>query len=677
MTPARPVEPCTTVSSTAPRAPARPQRLWRHRLAAGACALLLAGLQACGGGSEGDAEAPPPAAALPSLQGRVSNGATPTAVGSLQITVKGRVGTARTAEGRLAPVDGSDYLASLDQLSGPYLLSDSAASSEPGGLYSVALAAGTANLTPLTTLVVAQLLATEPQPYFAALGSRGGFEAADAASVATAQQRVRRWLQREYGFELPATLGDFITTPFNRTAGDPMFDTLQALVARIGTQGSVAAVVSALAQEAARCRGERVLVRSGSVEDEFCPLTKVNAADADDASVRALGFTNRHGDVLTLRLRGTVVVDLQLATAEGSVARCSGSACNGVTVGTPAGDRTQDIGLAGTVLSAGSGTLTLSGSLRTAIPGIELPALACTTNRFYLIDEAALTAAGWCTSPDEFGLGASGFSQASGSTRRTYTFSDGAGGPSIELVLQGDTVLRALVYTTDPDTGLPVARYQCRDGGCSRITVGPATTDTSLGVPVVLRPIRLERAVLPAVLADGSLSTTASITVDGSFTGYHVNDPSALPLLPVACAAGAPVTTATTSESATPVTVCDPDDAQGFQLRSTSLDADGNLVFSAAGLLSDGAGSFASGNSVVVALTPGGTVAYAFFDAFNGPRYACSGSACSGITVGMPDANGERTVQFSATTLREQGTAGLPADRTVGLAGGFIAPFGP
>ena len=638
-------------------------------------ALPLALLQGCGGAG-GDATAPPPAAKLPELSGRVTNGSTPTNVGSLQITVKGHVGTARTAEGRLASIDGSDYLASLDQLSGPYLISDSAASSF-FGLYSVATRAGTANLTPLTTLLVADLLGTEPGAYYAALGTRGGFTAADDASISAAERRVRRYLKREFGFDVPATVGNFVTTPFSRTPGDPMFDTIHALVARIGTNGDYSAVVTAVAQESARCRVERVSVDAAGTVDDFCPFGKSNALDVDDAGIRVLGFSNRRGDALSVRLRGALVLSVRLTTVEGVTSSCSESACSGVGVGTPAGDRTQVISLTNTSLRHASGFITLNGSLRTAVPGIELPGLPCTANRYYLIDEVAGTAQGYCATPDDFGLGAAGQSLPSGATRRNYTFTDAAGGPSLEVVTQGSSVVAVLVYTTDPDTGAATARFQCRHGGCAGVTLGATTVDESLGVPIVLQPIRLDRAVLAAVLPDGSLSTTASVTVEGSFVSFIVIDPSALPLLPVACAPSSPTVTARPSDQADPITLCEPEDSLGFQLRSTATDESGSLLSNLSQLLSDEAGSATSGSGVTVTYTSAGTVLAVAFDQFNGPRYRCTGAACAGITVSAADATGERRVTFDAATLTEVGTAGLAADRSVRLSGSFLAPAPP
>lgn len=630
--------------------------------------LVLAGC----GGAAGDAQAPPPSARLPELAGRVTNGATETDVKLLQITVKGSVGTARTAEGRLAPVDGHDYLASLDQLSGPYLISDSARSPSSRSLYSVATGPGVANLTPLTTLVVAQLLGAEPGPYYEALGVRGGFTAADAAAVAAAEQQVRRYLQREHGFVVPASLGSFITTPFARTAGDPMYDTVTSFVTRVGTNGDVGAVVSAIAQESARCKAESVSVSGSGGSDAFCPFSKATVADTTDASVQVVTFSNRRGDTLVLRLRGTAVLDLRFSTLEGLESACAGAGCTGVTVGPPAADASFALTFAGTSLAGSAGPLALNGSLRAAAPGIPLPGLPCTDNRFYLIDEAAGRADGFCSAPDGFGLGASGQSLASGVTRRKFTFGDGVGGPSLEVMVQDATVISALVYTTDPTSGLPSAQFRCTGAACAGIVLGTPTVDQSLGVPVVLQPVTITKAVLPAVLPDGTLSTTASITLEGGLVGSWVNDPAALPFVSVACPAGAPTVTVLQSEAATPLAVCEPADTQGFTLRSTTVDADGNLVLNLASLLTDGAG-FGAGNGVSVTIDTAGTVLAVSFDGFAGVSYRCSGAACAGVTAAPPDGLGARAVSFNGTVLTEVGTAGLAGDRGVVLSGGFVA----
>lgn len=642
----------------------------------GRCAAVtLVLLNGCGG-SAGDAEPPPTSSMQPSLSGRVVNGIAPTDLRVLQVTVKGNVGTARTAEGRIVPVDGTDYLASLDQLSGPYLLSDSANSPSTLSLYSVASASGTANLTPLTTLIVAELLGTDPGAYYEALGTRGGFTAASESAIAIAEQRVRRLLQRDYGFLVPPAVGPFVTTPFSPVAGDPMYDTVNALVAALGTNGDMGSVVAAVAQESGRCKVERVAVAGATVTDDFCPFTRSSDTDPGDAGVRVFEFANRRGDTLKLRARGAVVVDLTMRTKEDVVSQCAGTACANVTVGAPAGDQTQAITFAGTRLTGASGTLALSGSLRSAAPGIPLPGLPCTENLFYLVDEAARRADGYCAASAGLGLNEAGQSAQSGATRRKYTFNDGLGGPSLEVVVQGASVVSALVYTSDANTGATVPQFLCQAAACTGILLGATVVDLSLGVPVVLQPIRFDRAVLPGILPDGT-PTTTSITVQAALTGFHVDDPNAPPFTPVACPAGAPTVSVRPSDETAAILVCAPGDAQGFTLLSTTADASGNIVLSLANLLSDGNGGFATGNAVNVTISPAGDVLSATFDAFIGPQYRCAGASCQGVQVTATGPAGERTVLLNAATLTEVGTGGLTGDRTATLDGSFVAPAVP
>lgn len=632
-------------------------------------------LHGCGGAA-GDAPAPPPTARLPELSGRVTDGTNVTDVPSLQVTIKGNVGTARTAEGRLASVDGADYLASLDQLTGPYLLTNSANASGPG-LYAVATGPGTANLTLLTTLLVADLLATEPGPYFASLGARGGFTEADEAAMAHAEARVRRHLQRELGFVVPPDLGPFVTTRFERSAGDPMHDTVTALAARLGTADDFSALVTAVAQESARCRVEKLTLSDAAdvLAGELCPQSKRRDIDPQDASLQVLDFLNQHGDRLSLRLRNGTVSDLSWTTAEGQTSRCSASDCSGITLARPAADRSQVVTFAETPVRGPGGLLRIRGSLRAAAPGVALPGLPCTTNRYYLVDETAGSAEGYCATPDDFGLGAAGQSAASGASRRVYTFRDDVGGPSLEVVIQGRAVVRILVYSVD-ELGRATARYQCRDGGCTDAQLDSPTVDTSLGVSVVLQPLRFARTRLAAVLPDGSLSATQEVALEGSFTGWHIEDSAAPPLLPVGCPVEAAAVLALASDEAAPTRICEPEDAQGFQLSSTSIDAEGHLVLSLSNLLSDGLGSYTAANTLSVTISPGGQLLSITYDPLNGPRFGCD-VMCSGVVVAAANERGERTVSFNATVLQEAGTAGLVADRTATLQGRMLAPAPP
>ena len=648
---------------------------WRgRRTTAMLCSAVLGlalSLSGCGGGTTGDAAAGPLTPTLPELSGSVTDGAAVPDL-TLQVTVKGNVGTARTAEGRRDALNGN-YLASLDQLSGPYLLR--ATSAEAEHTMSVATAPGTANVTPLTTLVTAQLLAREPFAYFDGLGGRGGFTAATPEAIAAATASVRRTLVRDFGFELPASLGDWITAPFQPVAGDAMFDSLAALRAALAAAGTdYHALATTIAEEAGRCQAEHVNVASGSEIDPFCPFSKRNEVDPEDSSVYEIGFGNVRGDALAVRVRGDAVLSAELLTAGGDRHACSAAACRGISLGTAAADLTQPLSFSGAVLLGGGASVVLDGTLQTSVPGIALPGLPCSANRYYLIHPDR-SVEGYCALPDDYGLGVAGRSATSGSTRIVYTFDgevEGVAGPAIEVVTQGDAVLRVLAYRRDPETGLPTPLYQCRDGGCTGATLGPVRIDGSLGIPIELRDVHLDDVPLQAVLPDGSLSGTDPVTLQAELAGYIVNDPSALPLLPVPCTAGAPSVAATLSDVSEPVNVCVPDDAMGFLLSGTYFDA-GTRTHFVQGLLSDEAGSFTPGNAVNV-FVRGGAVIRVSFDAFGGPSYGCEGSACAGVSVSAPNGAGERTVSFAGTLLQEIATAGLPADRTASLSGSFVAP---
>lgn len=660
------------VQSAARRAGARGRLAdWAREVGRCMVAALACALAACGGGTTGDAGGGTLTPSLPELSGTVTDGlAVPDLL--LQVTVKGNVGTARTAEGRRDALSGN-YLASADQLSGPYLLK--ATSSDFDGALSVAVSPGTANITPLTTFVVAQLLAQDPFAYFDSLGGRGGFTAASAESIALAQQRVARYLVRELAHTVPDTLGDWVTTPFQAVAGDPMFDALAQLHARLEAAGSdTLTFTQQVAQEAARCGVESVSLTAGSVEDLFCPFTKSSQPDASDPAIQRLVFANRRGDTLTVRVRGEAVLSVRLANADTTAAGCTGAGCTGVSVVAPAADRTRGVSFDGTLLRGTAGRLSLAGRLQSAVPGVVLPGLPCQDNRYFLVQPSG-AAQGWCATPDDFGLGAAGRSAASGASRFVYTFDgtvDGLPGPSVEVVLQGRTVWSVLVYSLDLDTGTLTPLYQCREGNCPGVVLGTAVVDASLGLPIELQPIRFEDALLRAVLPDGSLSATDTVGLQGSLTGYSLQDPSVLPLLPAPCAAAAPVVSVGVSDAALPVSVCAPEDDQGFVLAGSYLDG-GNRVLYTQNLLTDGVGSFSPGNAINVTLFRGAVVRVRF-DAFAGPSFVCEGAACTGVTVSAPDLAGQRTVSFSGTQLQEVGTAGVPADRTAVLSGSFVAP---
>lgn len=644
-------------------------------LAAGLAFVPL--LQGCGGGTTGDPDDPeaPPASA--EMTGRVSDGVDADTGTPLQVRVKGSVGLDRSG-GRPAPgTTDTDYRLPLSGLPGPYLLADTNRL-----LYSVRVDAGVANLTPFTTLLVAELLGSDPADRFALGGQNGngGFTGVTQAQIDAAQQRTRRFIERELGFALGDAVGDFVTTPFERVTGDPMFDAIQGLTAQLGNEGNYTGLVTQVVEESRRCAGESLRVAgtgsASAAEDRFCPFAKSYEAEEADPSVSDVRFTTRFGDALSVRVRGSDVLQASLRTVEGDTYACSGAGCSGLALGTPAGNGTRAVAFAGVTLSGPAGQRVLDGSLQSAEPGVVLPSLPCTTNRFYVI-AADRTVQGRCTRTNDFLPELGGDGAPSGLTRIRYVFSavleDPDASQQLEVMTEGDRVVSALLYATQSGVDGFTQRFQCRDAGCAGISLGSVRVDQTFGYPTELRSIGFNDVVMRAVGPDGSLSASDTVTVRAEVVGGVQRDPSVGVLVPAACADPGNAVSVARSEGGPTLSVCEPADLMGFPpLASTIVEANG-LSYTLANLLLDDFGGATSGNTVSV-LFESGTVTRVSFDAQSGPSYRCEGAACSGATVSAPDGLGRTTVSFAGTLLTEVGTANVPGDRTATLNGSFVAP---
>src|SRR5688572_19977613 len=88
------------------------------------------------------------------------------------VTAKGTAGLPRTASNSSGT---NRYSVDLSQLTGPYALRwiGSDRNDQQVMLYSVATQAGVANVTPLTTLLFAQLMGQDPTAAYAAFGANG------------------------------------------------------------------------------------------------------------------------------------------------------------------------------------------------------------------------------------------------------------------------------------------------------------------------------------------------------------------------------------------------------------------------------------------------------------------------------------------------------------------------
>jgi hypothetical protein len=188
-------------------------------LAAAAGAIALA---SCGG-SGGSAEP-----GGPTLSGVAATGA-PMQNATVRITcAAGPVRTGTTG------ANGAWTVTLDDQAKLPCIVS-AEGGTPPVVLHSVATAAGTVNITPLTNLVVASAAGDDPAAWLAAnSGQLSTALGTLAASLPAAQAAVVESLA-DAGYELPS--GDFMTMAFTPAAGDPYDDLLEAVAAGLADSG--------------------------------------------------------------------------------------------------------------------------------------------------------------------------------------------------------------------------------------------------------------------------------------------------------------------------------------------------------------------------------------------------------------------------------------------------------
>ena len=223
-------------------------RTWRPWLAAGVAAVALSALTACGGGGGGSSGSTDgsgggtvpvtPAAAL-AITGTAATGG-PIASGTVEAKCNAGTATGTTQAN-------GTYSISVSGGAWPCLLRVTA----PNGgvvLHSVATstgAAATANITPATELILAQLLGTAPASYYTSVVNTPAATFA-ATVIANAQAQVLALLKAA-GVSFDG-LGDLITASLaaqtSSTAGDAYDQALVRLAASLSSSGGTLATLT-------------------------------------------------------------------------------------------------------------------------------------------------------------------------------------------------------------------------------------------------------------------------------------------------------------------------------------------------------------------------------------------------------------------------------------------------
>lgn len=587
-----------------------------------------------------------------------------------EASVRGTTGRLRTSS---SSARSSQYAVSLTDLTGPYALSALVMDVNQGvRVYGVATARGRANLTPLTTLLVAQLYGQDPAAVFQGFGPGGSTDAAriTTAGLAEAQGRLTAFIQEELEIAIPAAAGNFVTAPFSPVAGDPMYDSITAIFDRLeDLRITPEQFTSSVAQASRLCLTEHVTIADAGTTLEFCPKAK-SATPADDDEDRLdYEYVDRHGNTLTVAVDGDTVLSARYDDEAGSAYLCEGAACAAIALDEAAGDLTRPMHFGNLALTGASGSVNINGTLTGPIPGVALPVLPCDTNRFFVVlpDRSVVAA---CVDPDQYGFGIGAYLgdfQGVGPSRVQYQYGVpdyiDPTRPKVTVVTDAnDAVLAVQFVDFEPDTYTPRRIYGCRLETCNGITLGDVTENVDvLGAPILIRTVAFQNTLLAGYDEEGNetgdrVELIASLNTayfDWVANGYM--DPIEFPP-PGICGSG-------------DVAIAGDADGTAFDLCLTSTGSAFELpnrdILLAAG---------DSGTDSLRLLLRDGAIAQATVSIRNQRLdFICNGgSGCDGITVSAPGDDGRRTLQFDSPILYEALLDRITGTRSMSLDGGSV-----
>ena len=616
------------------------------------------------GGCPGETSNVPAQEAVPEVKmtGTESSGVS---VEAQFVYAKGTAGTTR--EVRTTASGG--YSVVLTDLTGPYLLANTLSpAGDPSLVFLTTVAAkpGVANLTPLTTLLTAQLLGLDPSEALTGFNSSPNVETAliTDANIKAAQAEVTQFLADAYGLTLKSGAQSFVDAAFTPAAGDPMFDSIVDLNAKLAAKGkTIRAVAQQIAQGIQACQSEAVTLNLNGQDKKFCPVLKSATPEEADVSIVDYLFQDVVQNTLTFKAQGTTVLSGRYQPTGGDPFTCD-SGCVGITLGAPAADLTRAITFtnAGFTSTTAAGTAVLTGTLTSAIPSITLPPLPCSDDRFFVIYPNH-DVVGQCISvvnptgiPATLGGGA-------GPGRDLYSFSLSDPPPTfphmeitVDYSTPEPTVVSVYYSVNDPDTGLIVNRFACMLSACNGVSLSTKTVATAFGYTFEVRKITLSDTVLSGLNEDGT-ATGLSVTARASLNVAHdaTTPPPAYPTL-MACADATADAIDTLAPGAQFNLCISPNDlVNGFLYRTTTDLGDGNLEIA---LFSD------IFDQVYLDLHDTVVTDLRVVLASTNETFECKAD-CAGITVTGTAGNGPRTVKFAGTVLHNQQDFPLPGDRAL------------
>ena len=574
------------------------------------------------------------------LTGTVATGAP--LVGA-NVFVRGRRGS--QVEVRTSTTDAvGNFRVQVNGIEPPYVIK---VSNDDGlTLNSVALSLGHVNVTLLTEFAMLELLRQNPSLYFDTLSSTNlsAFDVFTAASVAEASIRARGQIKDQLGVTVPETIGDFFTEAFTPAPGNVMDDAVAAVDKALKDAGlTPLGYIENFVAELARCAKEKVVLTAGGAVKDFCPLSRATRFEPSNPNQTNFSFTNARGNILTVTRLLDAITSVKLQEAGSLTFQCLGTACQNISVSGIASNGTRTIQFSSTPVTGAGGLVgTLQGTLLAAKSG--LPPVACDGDKVFLTKNDGTILAG-CGS----------FSAATGGDRLILDLnvsdSDGNLIINIQAKARSDTgeIISVSSYQFDLETGAQIVDLKCIAAGCTGTSAGPLSSENT-------RVFSFNDTVLQQVNAEG-------VPVGPAIGILNAQSVVAIPsrVDQVNCIGSIGSATLSIAGERS-VTVCPFDGAGDGEIQGFYLDEGRTQVQHIWSNVSTGA------ENGVTMITEGTVVKELEFS-LGFASFACKDAACAAISVSGFNAQGRRTISFSAALLRERDIGGLPGERTAELTG--------
>ena len=578
------------------------------------------------------------------LTGTVATGAP--LVGAT-VSVRGRRGS--QVEGGTSTTDAvGNFRIQVNGIKPPYLIEVLNVDGLGRRLHSVALSLGHVNVTLLTEFAMLELLRQRPGSYFDTL-SRTNLSAVDvftAASVAEASIRARGQIKDQLGVTVPETIGDFFTEAFTPAPGNVMDDAVAAVDKALKDAGlTPLGYILNFVAELARCAKEKVVLTAGGAVKDFCPLSRATQFEPSNPNQTNFSFTNVRGNILTVTRLLDAITSVKLQEAGSLTFQCLGTACQNISVSDIAADGTRTIQFSSTPVTGAGGLVgTLQGTLLAAKSG--LPPVACDGDKVFLTKNDGTILAG-CGS----------FSAGIGGDRLILDLnvsdSDGNLIINIQAKARSDTgeIISVSSYQFDLETSAQIVDLKCIAAGCTGTSAGPLSSENTRVFSfndTVLQQVNAEG--VPVGPAIGILNAQSVVAIPSRRDQVNCIGSSGSATLSIA--------------GERSVTVCPfigggtEGEIQGFYLDEGRTQVQHSWANASRGDLE---------NSVTMITE--GTVVKEFVFILGFTEFSCKDAACAAINVSGLNAQGRRTISFSAAQLRERDVGGLPGERTAELTG--------